>query len=98
MLEPRGDLDLAREPARDAGALRQHLLQRDGAAELGIERLDDAAHAAAPELGAEPIAIDGGIGGALRGGPSCRAVCFSGWNRVIDLVDARFDSDWTALA
>src|SRR5206468_2809898 len=54
---------------RHAGAAaRQHLLQRDGAAELEIECLDDAAHAAPAELGAEPIALAGWNRSNRRGG------------------------------
>ena len=66
VLETRRDLDLAREPLLDAFALRQHFLQRDGAAELRIERFDHAPHAAAPELGAEPVALVRRNGSARR--------------------------------
>ena len=60
VLEARGDLDLAAEPAREPRrCVRKHLLERDRAAELGVERLDDAAHATAPELGPEPEALAG---------------------------------------
>src|SRR5262249_11232816 len=58
VLEARRDLDLALEPPLDVGpAARQDLLERDRATELHVERFDHAAHAAAPELGAELVAI-----------------------------------------
>ena len=65
MLEPRGDPDLALEPRHRLGIERQRLLERDGAAEHGIGRLDDAAHAAARDLGAHLVAP---LGRASRGG------------------------------
>src|SRR5205823_11616469 len=56
--EARRDLHLAREPpVRAAATARERLLERDAAAELHVECLDDAPHAAAPELRAEPVAI-----------------------------------------
>jgi hypothetical protein len=56
MLQPRGDPDLALEPLQRIALAGQRLLERDGAAEPGVEGVDHAAHAAASDLVAELVA------------------------------------------
>ena len=59
MLQARRDQRLADEAARRLGAAGDELLDRDRAAEAAVVRAEDAAEAAARELVAHVVAIDG---------------------------------------
>ena len=63
VLDPAGQLDLAAEPLdRLLGQPAAQHLERDPLVELGVERLVDAAHAAAAEPAHDPVAAGDELG------------------------------------